>query len=127
VGAAGESSSSTPASTTPSASSPASEVSSATPPGSVPTFTVAGCATSQAEVASTLERLRLVDGVGEVVLQSSSKSGGGGSSGGCRLQEPAFAVQVTFDALPAPTGTPAPLSPTSSTGSSSSSGQGALK
>ena len=38
-------------------------VTSATPPGSVPTFTLSGCATSQTEVAQTLNRLRLMDGV----------------------------------------------------------------
>ncbi len=36
---------------------------SATPPGSVPTFILSGCTTSQAEVAQTLNRLRLIDGV----------------------------------------------------------------
>ncbi len=80
-----------------------SSVASATPPGSVPTFTIAGCTTGQAEVALTLDRLRLIDGVSEVALQSSTKSsstGGGASasaSGGCEV---AFNVQVTFDALP---------------------------
>ncbi len=48
-------------------------VTSATPPGSVPTFTLSGCATSQSEVAQTLDRLRLIDGVSEVTLQSSTK------------------------------------------------------
>ena len=38
---------------------------SATPPGSVPMFTLSGCATSQAEVAQTLNRLRLMNGVSE--------------------------------------------------------------
>ena len=51
-------------------------VSSATPPGSVPTFTLAGCATSQPAVALMLERLRLIDGVSEVTLQSSTASSG---------------------------------------------------
>ncbi|HEY2216605.1 MAG TPA: hypothetical protein VGH21_03855, partial [Solirubrobacteraceae bacterium] len=40
--------------------------SSATPPGSVPIITLGGCATSQAEVALTLQRLRLMDGVSAV-------------------------------------------------------------
>ena len=43
-------------------------VASATPPGSVPTFTISGCATSQPAVAQTLQRLRLMDGVSEVAL-----------------------------------------------------------
>jgi Tfp pilus assembly protein PilN len=83
-------------------------VKSATPPGSVPTFTLTGCATSQAEVALMLERLRLIVGVKEVALQSSaqssSSSGGGGSGsgsgGGCASGNPAFTAQVVFDALP---------------------------
>jgi hypothetical protein len=79
-------------------------VASATPPGSVPTFTLSGCATSQAEVALTLDRLRLIDGVSEVTLQSSTKAGGagggGGGAGGCKGSQPAFAMQVVFDPLP---------------------------
>ena len=105
---AATSSSSTPAgSSTPAASSTAtsaasSTVTSATPPGSVPIFTIAGCATSQAEVALMLDRLRLIDGVSEVTLQSSTKSGStaSGGGGGCEGGQPAFNVQVTFDALP---------------------------
>lgn len=80
---------------------------SATPPGSVPTFTLAGCATSQQEVALTLTRLRLIDGVSEVTLQSSTKSGASGaaagsagSSGGCEGSQPAFTIVITFAALP---------------------------
>jgi hypothetical protein len=79
-----------------------SSVTSATPPGSVPTFTLVGCATSQAEVALTLERLRLIDGVSEVSLQSSSTSTtAGGAEGGCPVGDPAFNVVITFDPLPA--------------------------
>jgi Tfp pilus assembly protein PilN len=92
------------------ASSAASSVTSATPPGSVPTFTLDGCATSQPMVAEMLERLRLIDGVHEVTLQSSSASAssssaapsGGGSCGG---SDPVFAAQITFDPLPS---SPAP-------------------
>ena len=76
---------------------------SATPPGSVPTFTLAGCATSQSAVALTLERLRLIDGVNEVTLQSStssSSSGAGGAGGGCASHDPTFTALVTFDPLP---------------------------
>jgi hypothetical protein len=87
-------------------------VASSTPPGSVPTFTLSGCATSQTEVALTLDRLRLIDGVSEVTLQSSTKAarggGGGGGSGGCTASGPAFAMQIAFDPLPS-------VSPTSST------------
>jgi Tfp pilus assembly protein PilN len=82
-------------------------VTSATPPGSVPTFTLSGCATSQAEVALTLERLRLIQGVSEVTLQSSTKSSSGGAggssagSGGCAVSDPAFSVAISFQPLPA--------------------------
>jgi hypothetical protein len=85
-----------------------STVSSATPPGTVPTFTLAGCATSQSAVALMLERLRLIDGVNEVTLQSSTKGGasgagsGGASGSGCPVGGPSFTVQVTFDPLPTP-------------------------
>lgn len=78
-------------------------VTSATPPGSVPTFTLTGCAVSQAEVAVMLERLRLIVGVSEVTLQSSTQSstaGAGAGSGGCASGNPAFSAQVVFDALP---------------------------
>jgi hypothetical protein len=93
---------STATATAPASSSAASgtAVASATPPGSVPTFTLAGCATSQPAVALTLERLRLIDGVREVTLQSSISSGGGAGGGGCPGHDPAFAAQVTFDPLP---------------------------
>jgi Tfp pilus assembly protein PilN len=101
------SSSATVAKPTSSASaSTGSTVASATPPGSVPTFTLAGCAVSQAMVARMLERLRLIDGVSEVSLQSStasSSSSGGGSGGGCTGHNPAFAVTITFAGLPTPT------------------------
>jgi Tfp pilus assembly protein PilN len=92
-----------------SSSSASASVTSATPPGAVPTFSLAGCATSQSEVAQTLQRLRLIDGVSAVSLQSSTKSGGSGgsSSGSCPPDDPAFAITVTFSPLPTP---PAPSS-----------------
>jgi Tfp pilus assembly protein PilN len=95
------------ASTTAASGSSASSVTSATPPGSIPTFTLTGCATSQAEVALMLERLRLIEGVKEVTLQSStqsstksSSSAGGSGSGSCAGGQPAFSAQVVFVALP---------------------------
>lgn len=98
------SSSSTTSAASPSAGAAGVTATSATPPGSVPTFTLSGCATSQQEVALTLERLRLIDGVSEVTLQSSTKSSAGGASssasGQCTGSDPAFAVQITFDPLP---------------------------
>ncbi|HTZ63406.1 MAG TPA: hypothetical protein VMB51_04825 [Solirubrobacteraceae bacterium] len=132
VGAsAGSGSSSSTASLSSKASSAASgsgsagsAVSSATPPGSVPSFTLTGCATSQAAVALTLERLRLIDGVSEVNLQSSAASGatgGGGSSTSCAAGRVTFSAQVVFDALPTvpSTGTGSGVTPASSTGSTS--------
>jgi Tfp pilus assembly protein PilN len=141
VGASGASSSVSvaPAATSSTASTAAasSAATSATPPGSVPTFTLAGCATSQSAVALTLERLRLIDGVKEVTLQSSiagSSSSGGGSAlaGACSGHDASFTATVSFDPLPSAaaaaaatktvsdkTGASAktPVAPTTSTGS----------
>jgi Tfp pilus assembly protein PilN len=111
-GSTGSTSTSTSTSTTKAASS---SVASVTPPGTVPTFTVAGCAVSQPAVAQVLERLRLIDGVSEVELVSSTKSTTGGegtSTGGCPKDDPAFTVQVTFEALPSGTAELAATSPT---------------
>jgi Tfp pilus assembly protein PilN len=90
------------AGTAASAAGAASAATSATPPGSVPTFSLSGCATSQQEVALTIQRLRLIDGVSEVTLQSSSKAAAGGASpsGGCQGANPAFTVQIAFNPLP---------------------------
>jgi Tfp pilus assembly protein PilN len=103
VGSVGEKASS---SAKPGASASAS-VASATPPGSVPTFTLTGCATSQAAVALALERLRLMDGVSNVSLQSSTaaftpgaSSSAGASTGGCLASDPTFNVTISFEALP---------------------------
>jgi Tfp pilus assembly protein PilN len=83
------------------ATSATTAVTSATPAGSVPTFTITGCATSQPAVATMLERLRLIDGVATVTLQSSTKgAGGAASSNGCPANGPDFNVTVAFDALP---------------------------
>lgn len=96
-------------------SSAAGAVSSSTPPGSIPTFTLAGCATSQAEVALTLQRLRLIDGVSNVTLQSSTKAGSSGATE-C-ASGPAFTVELTFEALPSvPSSSGAGAQLTSSTG-----------
>ena len=74
------------------------------PPGAVPVFTVSGCATSQSEVALTLERLRLIDGVASVSLKSSnqSSSGAGSGVGGvCPPNDPAYSATIEFAPLPA--------------------------
>lgn len=92
--------------------------SSSTPPGSTPGLALAGCATSQSVVAQMLQRLKLIDGVQEVQLQSSTKSGsasagGSGSSGGaCGAGGPTFSVTVTFANLPS---TPIPNVTTTTT------------
>ncbi len=117
-GTVGSTAAATPAAGSPSASSAASSsVTSATPPGSIPVFKLTGCASSQAEVALMLERLRLINGVNEVSLQSSTQTAasgaGSGSGGGCAGANPAFTAQITFDALPA--------IPTAGTGASASS------
>ena len=81
-------------------------VTSATPPGSVPTFTLSGCATSQTEVAQTLQRLRLIDGVSNVTLQSSTKPScerrhhRWRCAAGAPAVNTSFTVEVTFDPLP---------------------------
>jgi Tfp pilus assembly protein PilN len=100
------------AAATSTAATSSSAVASATPPGSVPTFTLGGCATSQREVALMLARLRLMDGVSNVTLQSSTKgasSPGGATSGSCPENAPAFTAQIAFAPLPA---SAAKLSPT---------------
>jgi Tfp pilus assembly protein PilN len=103
--------------------SAASSAVSATPPGSVPTITLNGCATSQADVARTLNRLRLIDGVSEVTLQSSTKADTGtaatAGSGQCPPHAPAFTILLTFDPLPAtiPTGTASAVTAVSTGGS----------
>jgi Tfp pilus assembly protein PilN len=110
-----------------------STVTSATPPGSIPTFTLSGCATSQTVVALTLTRLRLIDGVSEVTLQSSTKpgsaggsaGGGGGASGGCKGNQATFAMLITFDPLPSvsATSTQSTTSTASAGAATSSTGQ----
>jgi Tfp pilus assembly protein PilN len=101
------------------AATSSSSVSSATPAGSVPTFTLAGCATSQSMVALTLDRLRLIDGVSEVTLQSSTqaaKTSAGGSSGSSGCPGATFAMQITFDPLPSASATSSPsTTPTATT------------
>ena len=84
-----------------SAAAASAPVASATPPGSVPTFTISGCATSQPVVAQTLQRLRLMDGVSQVTLVSSTVAAGSGTaSGGCPPKGPAFTAQINFEPLP---------------------------
>ncbi|HEY2536780.1 MAG TPA: hypothetical protein VGI24_07335 [Solirubrobacteraceae bacterium] len=128
-GTVGSTAAPTPASSSSSSSAAAgaSSVTSATPPGSIPVFKLTGCAVSQAEVALMLERLRLIDGVNEVSLQSSTQSAakgadaGSGSGGGCAGGNPAFTAQITFDALPTIPATSTATGASASTVSSSTS------
>lgn len=106
---AGSVGTSTPAGTAKAASA-GGAVASATPPGTVPTFVIAGCTATQAKVAEMLTRLRLIDGVTEVTLQSSTKSqsvsgAGAGAAGGngCPPNAANFTATVTFQPLPAAT------------------------
>jgi Tfp pilus assembly protein PilN len=94
IGTAGSSSAS--------ASASASGAAGTSSAGAVPTFTLAGCATSQSTVALTLERLRLIDGVKDVTLQNSSSgpSGTSASAGGCTGQRATFTATIAFDPLP---------------------------
>jgi len=106
IGAAAASSataSSTTSSSTTTASA-ASSVTSATPPGSTPVFTIAGCATTQSEVALAMDRLRLMDGVSEVSLKSSTKAGSspsGPSASGSSCPD-SFNLEIAFEGLPTP-------------------------
>jgi hypothetical protein len=72
-----------------------------------------------------LDRLRLIDGVSSVTLQSSTKTESGGatsgasssSAGGCTSGQPAYSVQVTFNPLPSSIQTRSTTSATSPGGS----------
>jgi hypothetical protein len=110
------------------ASGQGGSVASSTPAGSVPTFALTGCAKDQSIVALTLDRLRLIDGVTAVTLQSSTKgtaTAGSSSTGGCPNSYPVFNVQITFDPIPTSSATSSPptAAPVSSkTGASKSTG-----
>jgi Tfp pilus assembly protein PilN len=126
IGSTGSSVSATPAAptATTTTATTSSSVTSATPAGSVPTFSVTGCATNQRAVAMMLERLRLIDGVNEVALQSSATASGastGSSSGGCTNGQASYSAAVTFEGLP----TPSTTSTKATTSSSASSGAAA--
>jgi len=132
-GTVGSSSASASGKSAATASAPASSVASATPAGTVPTLTINGCATSQAEVAVVLQHLRLMDGVSEVKLTSSTKSSGAGGSasspGGCAQNDPAFIVNVSFQPLPSPAASTAPSTTlaANSTGASGSNTTGGAR
>lgn len=134
IGAAAETAPTTTSSTESSASGTTSatavggSVTSSTPAGSAPVLTIAGCASSQAEVAQTMDRLRLMDGVSEVSLQSSQSSGSsaasGGGGGSCG-KGASFSLSVDFEGLPAPQTSTTPSTATTSSAAPSSSGSSA--
>jgi Tfp pilus assembly protein PilN len=97
---------------------------SATPAGSVPTFTLTGCAGSQTVVAEMLERVRLIDGVKEATLGSSETSTNGSSSGpgtgACPKSAPTFNATITFE--PLPPAAPKATTPVSDTSSAAAAG-----
>jgi hypothetical protein len=111
-----------PSAASPAAGASSTTVASVTPPGSIPTFTVTGCATSQAVVAQTLTRMRLMDGASNVTLQSSTKAAGagsgGGAAGGCPGTDPAFTMTVTFQPLPSASASAAAPTTVAATGGS---------
>ncbi len=121
AGTVGSASSSSSSASSAAKAATSGSVTSATPPGSVPTFLLSGCATSQQAVALMLDRLRLVDGVREVTLQSSTKGASSGSGGGCSTGQPVFAVDVTFAGLPTPATSPASAATTELTAGSATS------
>lgn len=89
---------------------------SSTPPGSTPSLAISGCTVSQAEVAYTLTRLRLMDGVGTVSLQSSSEAGAGATAPGGAKCPVNFSVTVNYAALPGVSGSaPAATAPAAAT------------
>ncbi len=74
-----------------------------------------------------LERLRLIDGVSNVSLQSSTKTPASSGSGGgaCAAGAPQFTANVSFEPLPAPAVTQAAVTAEAAlTSSQSPSGGG---
>jgi Tfp pilus assembly protein PilN len=100
IGGTGSTAAAAPAA--PAAGAASAGAASVTPAGSVPVFTINGCATSQKAVADVMQRLRLIDGVSEVTLQSSTRGSASGASGSgsCAGNDPVFTMTVDFDALP---------------------------
>jgi Tfp pilus assembly protein PilN len=72
-----------------------------------PSVALTGCSDTHDDVARLMSRLRLVNGVTEVTLQSSTKGGGAqsgasvssaGGGGGCPVGSPSFALNIAFAA-----------------------------
>jgi Tfp pilus assembly protein PilN len=122
----------TAASTGPSAAAVASATSTGTPTGT--SIQLTGCTKSQPDVAKLMSRLRLINGVASVTLNSSTKqesgptspstpaapsgSSAGSGGGGCGNGTPSFDMQISF----ATAATPAtPATPAASGGATSTS------
>jgi Tfp pilus assembly protein PilN len=114
-----------------------------TAPASGPTVSLSGCTPSHVAVARVIDRLRSVEGVASVALQSStiqaaSASGSGSAEGCSRAEQFKLTIQLSAPAQPAaaaapaagqaaagattttpPTSSPAPVSPQASTGAAS--------
>jgi Tfp pilus assembly protein PilN len=120
TGSIGSSASTSATSSATTATGGSAAVKSSTPPGSIPTFSLSGCAPSQSEVALTLDRLRLIDGVSAVTLSSSGQSAAqgaaptagqsstGSESAECKTD---FSAQLTFEALPSSSAVTAATAP----------------
>jgi Tfp pilus assembly protein PilN len=123
----------TAASADPTAAATATAASTGTPTGT--SIQLTGCTKSQPDVAKLMSRLRLINGVASVTLNSSTKQESGptspstpaapsGSSaasggGGCGNGTPSFDLQISFatTATPATPATPAASGATTSTSS----------
>jgi hypothetical protein len=121
-GEAGGSSQGASASSAPAVAAGAGTVTSATPAGTVPTFTLSGCAASQPLVALMLERLRLIDDVAGATLQSSTKGSG---ASGCSPRYPSFTMHVGFQPLPSAPASSAPATPSKANAADTTAGTGA--
>lgn len=71
---------------------------------SAPAIEISGCTTSHKSVSRMMSRMRLVDGVQRVSLDSSAKAGGATGGGGCGTsdQHPSFQMLVFFKAPAVP-------------------------
>lgn len=92
-----------------------------------PAIELSGCSKTQDDVAALMSRLRLIDGVTRVTLDSSSKSsssGGSTSSSGCDSNWPVFDIVVFFQqvANAGPTGVESASSGSTTSTSTSTSG-----
>jgi Tfp pilus assembly protein PilN len=113
-----------------SAAGAATSTSTGAPTGT--SIALTGCTKSQPDVAKLMSRLRLIDGVDSVTLNSSTKqesagsppaagSSAGSPGQGCGNGTPSFNLQITFASHPAAPATGAAATATSTSTSTSSS------